>query len=657
MAMPWGDPSGCEAEGHLKRYRPQAQGIFLFFACAAVSISGQDMQQSRTESSNLHAASPDYNPPPFQRNAVSPSGPVLFLLSPQGKRMAARHPNVAGLMKSWGMNLPSPPPPTELLRTSLPAVSLPPKRPCDAAAGALFNLEPTGGAPELGIAVPQNEESVDYIPSGGQSGADLVIEGANDYRGIFDSAVSTNGAPPPNAWGFSATGYYVHRAGNDCAPSFEGGLPHVVFSPTSENLYGFGDPVIAADATRNRLYAADLRLGGTATGIGLFASTADTLNDVSKCPNGTHLTDGNGLDTTASLCWPSKALLNAQPAAQNFSDKPHMRVDERASGIGAGNVYVTFTNFNLAHGTSSIGVIACPATFSSGASCSPPITISGADPQTQFSHISIRPDGVVTITYINLNVYSTRVPGAIQETFDIRYVSCVPNGAPLPPTCAQPVPVVTEEQPLYFSGNTFIATLAANTFRVSTYPTHDVRKNGNLYEEFIVWSRCKSNPLVLMGKYYFDVTCSDADLVMTWAPTDSAGRPLVWASVTPFDAREHDQIMPWVRTDHSRNLINVAYLTSRHDTYGHRLQTAVAQIEPGRYERSQKEIVLNPVASEPNADDLLGSLFFGDYIGMASRGNGMNSRSYVGFTGTSYRGNVQGIMVPGQNNLISETDY
>lgn len=624
--------------------------------CATASISAQDIRLNRTESPTFHA-NPNYNPPPFQRNAVSPSGPVLFLLSPQGKTIAARHPSVVGLMKSWSVSLPSPPPPREFVRTSFPTGSMPTKRSCDAPAGVLFNLEPARGSPELGMAVPRNEESVDYIPSGGQSGADLVIEGANDYRGIFDSGVSTNGAPPPNAWGFSATGYYVHRAGNDCSPSFEGGLPHVVFPPTSESLYGFGDPVVAADATRNRIYFADLRLGGTGSGIGLFASPAATLNDPSKCPNGTHLTDANGQDTTAASCWPSSALLNGQPPSQIFSDKPHMRADERASGTGAGDVYVTWTNFNLAQGTSSIGLAACPATFSSAASCSAPITISGADPQTQYSHVSIRPDGVVTITYINLNVYATRVFGAVRETFDIRYVSCVPSGAPLPPTCAQPVPVITEEHPLYFSGNTFNATLAANTFRVSTYPTHDQRRNGNLYEEFIVWSRCKSDPLILMGKYYFDVTCSDADLVMTWAPTDASGRPSAWAPVKPFDAREHDQIMPWVRTDRSRNIVDVAYLTSLQDTYGHRLQTVLAQIEPGSYERSQNEIMLNRVASEPNADDLLGSGFFGDYIGAASRGNGSTSRSYVGFTGTIYRGEIQGIMVPGQNNLISATDY
>lgn len=634
----------------------RTRGIFLFIACVVASVSGQAILSGETQSSKVQVK-PAYNPVPFRRNAASPSGPVLFLLSPLGNSVASRHPNAVGILKSWGVEVPTLARPQETLRTSSPVFSVPTNRPCDTPAGALFNLEPAGGAPELGIAVPQNEESIDYIPSGGQSGSDLVIEGANDYRGILDSGVSTNGAPPPNAWGLSASGYYVHRSGNDCTPSFEGGLPHLVYPLTSENLYGFGDPVIAADATRSRFYAADLRLGGAGSGIGLFASTAATLNDESKCPNGTHLTDANGQDTIASSCWPNKALLNAQAAGQNFSDKPHMRADERASGVGAGDVYVTFSNFNLSQGTSSIGLVACPSTFSSPTSCSPPITISGADPQTQYSHISIRPDGVLGITYVNVNTYATRVFGAIRESFDIRYVSCVPNGAPLSPTCAEPVSVTTEDRPLYFSGTFFSATLAANTFRVSTYPTHDVRKSGNQYEEFIVWSRCKSDPLVLMGKYYFDVTCSDADLVMTWATTDSAGRPLAWAPIRSFDSGEHDQIMPWVRTDHSRNIINVAYLTSQRDSYGHRLQTVLAQIEPGSYERMEKETILNPVASEPNADYLLGAVFFGDYIGMAARGNGINSRAYAGFTGTSYRGNVQGVMVPGQNNLISETSY
>src|SRR5258708_34035289 len=109
MVMPWGDPSSCGGPGGtLKRHR--AQGIFLFFACAAISISGQDIEQSRTGSPELHAVSPNYNPPPFQHNPVSPSGSVMFLLSPQGKRMAAGHPERGGPIKSLGVACCSSPP-------------------------------------------------------------------------------------------------------------------------------------------------------------------------------------------------------------------------------------------------------------------------------------------------------------------------------------------------------------------------------------------------------------------------------------------------------------------------------------------------------------------------------------------------------------------
>lgn len=599
----------------------------------------------------------NHNPKPFHEDGVSPSQTFAFLLSPQGKRIAARHPNVIGLMKSWGVPLPSQPLAQQVLRPRLQVNVAPSETmPCDTSAGALFNLETAAGSPEIGIAVPQNEESVDYIPNGGQSGADLVVQGANDYRGLFDAAVSSNKLPPPHAWGFSVTGYYVHRAGNNCSPSFEGGLPHLVYPPTQEILYGGGDPVIATDTTRGRIYAADLRFGGTATGMGLFATTAARLNDPVACPDGTHFTDANGQDTASAVCWPTGVLLNGLPpgrcgfGACRFIDKPHMRADERSTGIGAGDVYVSWTFFDLANNTSFIQLTACPATFSSPQSCSPAFTISGADTQTQFSHLSVRPDGVVTITYVSVNFIPTSQNQAARQTFDIRYLSCVPNGAPNVPSCSQPSPITTEATPLYFGGQ-----LAANIFRASTYPTHDQRKNGNAFEEFVVWSRCKTDPLLLVDTIYSFVICSDADLLMTWATTDSTGRPSAWSPVTPFDIGPHDQLMPWVRTDHSRDVINVAYLSAQADVYGHRLQTINGRIDPGSYKPNLQ--IVTPEATDPNADYFLGPAFFGDYIGVAGRGNGVNSRAYTGFTGTIYKGNVQGRALPGQNNLLSAIDY
>jgi hypothetical protein len=94
------------------------------------------------------------------------------------------------------------------------------------------------GSQEIGFPVAQNEESVDFAPHAGAQGSDLVIEGANDYRGFFDTIESpnlTSGQPQPNAWGFGVTGYYVHTGGDDCSPTFEGAFPHLYYPPTQDN--------------------------------------------------------------------------------------------------------------------------------------------------------------------------------------------------------------------------------------------------------------------------------------------------------------------------------------------------------------------------------------------------------------------------------------
>src|SRR5205823_1897202 len=112
-----------------------------------------------------------------------------------------------------------------------------------------------------------------------------------------------------------------------------------------------------------------------------------------------------------------QTLVNAQSDLQLFSDKPHLRPDERSSGTGAGDVYVTWTNFDLTNGLSQIEIEAC--NFSSvKAVCSPAKIISGSDPLTQFSHIAVRPDGVVTLTYINLNLIDLGRDNYFRQTFD-----------------------------------------------------------------------------------------------------------------------------------------------------------------------------------------------------------------------------------------------
>lgn len=595
---------------------------------------------------DFRATRAPHNPRPFQNNIASPSAPVVFLLSEQGRVLAAAHPNTRALLNQWGISVPkrfTTSGQNFLDNTAGSANPVGGSGACDSPAGALFNLEPRTGSPQIGFRAPQNEESVDYIPRGGIDGSDLVIEGANDYRGILDSALSSVGG----TWGLSGTGYYVHRRGNDCRASFEGGLPHLV-SASGEALFGFGDPVIAVDGTRGLVYAADLRDGQSATGLGLFATTAATLDSPARCPEGTQLMDSNGNDTTPSACWPTKLLFNPQPPSSLFIDKPHMRADERAYGLGAGNLYVTWTKFDLVSNTSQIQIAACPTNLAAG--CSPPLTISGDDSQTQFSHIAIRADGVVTITYVNINFIYTGKQLYYRQIFDIKYVSCTPNGASAAPTCSSPSLVHTVTTPLAFGG-----ALASNTFRVESYPTHDNRLRNGAFEEFVSWSQCRTDPYLFIGTFLY-LTCPDSQLVMTWSATDGAGRASGWAPVSPVNNHSGDQIMPWVKTDHSREIVHIAYLSSEQDPFRHRFNVLDSRI-PLVLHVPDAPIFVTSVPSEPSDDPILGPGFIGDYIGLAAKGTGTSSRAYIGSTGQFYKGLLYGVPVAGQDNMISGIDY
>jgi hypothetical protein len=257
---------------------------------------------------------------------------------------------------------------------------------------------------------------------------------------------------------------------------------------------------------------------------------------------------------------------------------------------------------------------------------------------------------VVTITYININVIPMGKQLFVRQTFDIKYVSCTPNGAPAAPTCSAPSLITTEKTPLAFGG-----TLAANIFRVQSYPTHDNRlKDGN-YEEFVAWSRCKTDPYQFVGNFLY-LTCTDAQLVMTWSATDSAGKSSGWAPISPVNNHAGDQIMPWVKTDHSRGIVNVTYLSSEQDPFRHRFNMLDSQI-PAAHHAPDSPIFVTSIPSEPSDDPVLGPAFIGDYIGIAAKGNGTTSRAYFGFTSQFYKGLIYGVPVSGQDNLISGIDY
>src|SRR5262249_47964132 len=186
-----------------------------------------------------------------------------------------------------------------------------------------FNLEPSTSF------FPQNEESLDFLLAAA-AGNDLVVEGANDFRGLF-------GAFP------GVTGYYVSRDA-DGTPEFEGGLPALPDPLVSgKTLVGQGDPTVAADPPRSAIFMSDSRLDDSTTAVGVFRTTSTNLQNTTNCPNGTHT------PAQAATCWPTHTVVNPlpNPFTSYLQDSPHLTVDERASGVGAGDVYVTATEFDF----------------------------------------------------------------------------------------------------------------------------------------------------------------------------------------------------------------------------------------------------------------------------------------------------------------------
>jgi len=607
--------------------------LMLVFAILLVVTLGWPASQAQNQTSQLPTGRLNNNPKPFDKFAAPVSAPIAFLFSSRGQAMlqASPHPLAPSLLKVGGVEstgtLPTAPSPGVLPAPRQNQSGVPtgvvPRFPgtttCGSATGNLFNLEPFLGTPPAPATVPQNEETVDAIVGGGVSGADLVVGGANDYRGFF------------GALGSSITGYYVQRSGT-CAPTFEGGAPTLP-DPLHAGaiLFGGGDPVVRADAARGAVFEADLRFnfvsGGT-TAITVQRTTVANLNNTVNCPGGTQNTGA-----AARTCWPTGVVVNPLPLtfAAFFNDKPHMTVDGRPFGIGAGNVYVTWTEFDFFTSFSRILMAVCTNSLSA---CSAATVISDNDLATQFSHVSVRPDGGVTVTYENFGFF---------PSVQIKYVSCTPAAAPSTPSCAPPTLVTTETQPLIFAGS--------QDFRVATYAKHDHRTNGATTETFVAWERCH----VFFFPFLFG--CPKSEIRMT----ESNNGGVSWSAPTTVDASLGDQFFVWISAERTSGTVNIAYYSAEGDSFSHKIQTKLAQINPGGVfpEPITGRVLVTSVLDDPAADPFLGDFFFGDYIGVVGVNNATNTarRAYIHFTGNEFFGSYGGVGHAEQNNQLSRFDY
>ncbi len=215
---------------------------------------------------------------------------------------------------------------------------------------------------------------------------------------------------------------------------------------------GTGNVVVAADPARDAFYMADVRFGSASTGgVGLFRTSAATLLNPVTCASGTHTA------SQAASCWTATppVLLFAQPVFDSVNDLPRIAVDQRATGTGAGNVYVAVEQFDFNTYSSSIQMVACTPALS----CSAPATVSAAaSTAAAFPYVHGKwPDGLVTVSFVN---------GNPDGSDSIMFATCTAGGAPHAPACSAPSLVTQVANPI---GSTSMININLLAF---TYPKH-----------------------------------------------------------------------------------------------------------------------------------------------------------------------------------------
>ena len=491
--------------------------------------------------------------------------------------------------------------------------------PCSATTGTRFNLEPRTNA------VVQNAPAVDFLPNRLGSGADLIVQTANDFRGVMTG----------KAWDQSISGYYVHRTTTaDCSVQFEGGLPAIQFQGNS--MLGIGGAVVAADPARDAVFVADARNSSSnlqLTGIGIFRASASTLLNSKACPGGTHL------EAQAESCWSATppVLIGAVNSIDLNAGDPTLAVDERSSssGKGAGDLYVIFSGDNF-----STVIAACTNSLR----CGKEIKIPGTDNGAGGLDMHVRSDGAITISYLSR---------ANQGGSTINFVTCTPGGAPKPPVCGTPHsgPAIAVTLPIPRNPN--FDTLANINISAVTSLKHASRaESGAKFTSFLVYSDCKvtfTDPSIQNAPTW----CLTADVKMTFSADDG----VTWSTPASVDTASGHHLMPTVTTDASTGIVNIVYYSTEGDRFNHEVRVLLNQIKPGGTTVGPAQSITTVFnAIDDFAPSNTGAAFFGDrVVGASARGNGTSgqTRLYTSFDSTAANGSYRGKPLRELNNAIS----
>ena len=498
---------------------------------------------------------------------------------------------------------------TETVESSIPSTG------CDTTNGTRFNLEPRLNAQA------QNSESVAFLLDGVSPGVDLVVGAGNE------AAVTVN-----TRFGNDVhDAYYVHRRGANCNADFEGTLPFA----------GLGAlfPTVVADPARGAFFLADLALSDGQPAMQVARTTAATLLSPTDCPSGTQQVGAN------PNCWPVGTIaVFMQPENQTAMLFPHMSVDPRISGTGAGDVYLAAEILNLQKfpAIDTVQIIACT---NQTLSCGQPVVVSGTDQFAGRPWVQVRPDGLITISYLTF----TQAPPSPSE---IKFVTCQPQGAPKPPVCSAPHLVAKES----FKVASFAP--GDDDFDVQLYPKHVNRmESGGTFITFLVYDRCRS--IISPPLFGTAPVCSKIDLVIG----ESTNGGATWSTFTPVESAVGHQFMGTISNDVSTGITNIAYYSTQNDPFLQRPQIFVSQIPAGSTTAGTAKAI-SAAATDLNVgiQDFVvrnGIQDVGLQIGLASAGTGTTGQSklYVHYTWNNVFGISNGTKQPDQNNTLIPFSY
>jgi hypothetical protein len=569
----------------MKAFKISIIAIFCAFASLTVLCAQQQLVTQNTPTYSNERRQMD-----FQRKSQRPSAATIRERLLQGEPSGAASADAS----------------------TLPAGSVP----CNAAAGTRFNLEPRVNATD------QSAASADFLLNGVGMDNDLIVQMANDSRGLAQSH----------------SGYYVHRSTTpDCSVQFEGGLPP--FKSQGDTFVGTnaqgGGPLVVADSARNAFFAADGRTGTNNAGIGLFRVAAADLLNPKRCPNGTHTV------AQATSCWTQTPPVFLDPLSPaNEAAEPYLAVDERTtgSGTGAGDVYVLYGN-----NPSPLSIIACTNSLKCSAAALIPVPANTINLPYGGVDVHVTPTGLITVAF-GLLSEDRRQTG---ET--LFFTTCTPAGAPKPPTCAQATVVakVANEILTSFPG---VPLEHLNGFPLEiTTPKHATRPGpGKDFTTFLVYDDCVA-PLTSQGG---NPLCAGGEVNLTIS--SDSGK--TWSKSISVDTKVGHHFFGNVVTDGSTGTVSIVYMSTEGDPNFHQSRVMLNQIAPG----STKLGPQKRITSVLDATDIIaggpGSAFLLDMgFGVISRGTGSagHSRLYTSFNSSLEKGLYEKEPLPDLNNDIS----